>query len=90
MIQSTGIIIAQDGITQYKNQKITVYMVSPSKFSPTIGIAQVGIYTETSFNPIALVGSYNHEGVNPSFEEVQATVLAGLQTDYPSVTFQIV
>jgi len=96
MIQSTGTIPAQDGVSEYKDQTITVYMVSPSKYQPTLGVAQIGKYTEAtqnqpaSFSPIAQVGTYTHEGANPSFEEVQNAVLLGLQKDYPTVTFAIV
>jgi hypothetical protein len=43
---------------------------------------------ELAFN--GNIGAYNYVGPNPSFEEVQATVLAGLQADYPTVTFEIV
>jgi hypothetical protein len=96
MIKSTGVIPAQDGIGEYKNQVITVYMVSPSKYQPTLGVAQLGKYAEATetrpanFTPIAQVGAYSHVGANPSFEEVQATVLAGLQADYPNVIFEII
>jgi hypothetical protein len=96
MIQSTGTITAQDGITEYTNQLINVYMNSSSKFTPTIGVAQIGklnVATEfipASFSPIAQIGSYEYTLENPSFEVVQATVLAGLEVDYPEVTFSIV
>jgi hypothetical protein len=94
MIQSTGIIKDSNGVTEYANPLINVYMNSSSKFTPTIGVAQVGklvLQGETeSFNPIASVGSYNYTLENPSFEEVQNVVLAGLQADYPEVNFTII
>lgn len=96
MIQSIGTIVAQDGVTEYKDATINVYMNSSSKFTPTIGVGQVGKLipaTETqpaSFNIVAQVGTYEYTLENPSFEEVQAVVLAGLQADYPNVTFSII
>ncbi len=96
MIQSIGTIVALDGVTEYKDATINVYMNSSSKFTPTIGVAQVGklvAATETqpaSFTPVAQIGTYEYAELNPSFEEVQAVVLAGLQADYPEVTFSII
>jgi hypothetical protein len=96
MIQSIGTILAQDGVSEYKDATINVYMNSSSKFTPTIGVAQVGklvAATETqpaSFTPVAQIGTYEYAELNPSFEEVQAVVLAGLQADYPEVTFSII
>jgi hypothetical protein len=96
MIQSIGTIVAQDGVTEYKDATINVYMNSSSKFTPTIGVGQVGklvAATETqpaSFNIVAQVGTYEYTLENPSFEEVQEVVLAGLQADYPNVTFSII
>jgi hypothetical protein len=69
-------------------------MNSSSKFTPSIGVAQVGkIVTQgetESFNPVAQIGTYEYTLANPSFEEIQAVVLAGLQADYPEVTFTII
>ncbi len=96
MISFLGTIVAQDGVTEYKDATINVYMNSSSKFTPTIGVAQVGklvAATETqpaSFNIVAQIGTYEYAELNPSFEEVQAVVLAGLQADYPEVTFSII
>jgi len=96
MIQSTGTIIGQDGISKYTDLVINVYFASPSKYTPSIGVAQVGIFTEATesepanFNAIAKLGVYTYEGVDPSFTEVQNAVLAGLQADYPNVTFEII
>lgn len=96
MIQSTGIIPSTDGVSEYKNPIINVNMSDISKFSPTVGEAQVGILreaTETqnaSFTPIAQIGSYKYELPNPNFEAVQLAVLDGLKKDYPSVQFEII
>lgn len=96
MIQSIGTIVAQDGVTEYKDATINVYMNSSSKFQPTLGVAQVGklvAATETqpaSFNIVAQVGTYEYTLENPSFEEVQNVVLEGLEADYPNVTFSII
>lgn len=94
MIQSTGIIVSQDGVSEYKDALINIYMNSGSKFQPTLGVAQVGkivMQGETeSFNAVAQVGTYEYVDPNPSFEEVQAAVLAGLKLDYPEVTFTII
>jgi hypothetical protein len=94
MIQSSGIIHDSNGVTEYSNPLINVYMNSGSKFVPTIGVAQVGkIVTQgenESFNPVAQIGTYEYTGGNPSFEEVQNVVLAGLEADYPEVTFTII
>jgi hypothetical protein len=96
MIQANGVILDANGVSEYVNPLINVYMNSSSKFTPTIGVAQVGKlipateYQSASFNPIASVGSYNYTLENPSFEEVQNVVLAGLQADYPEVTFTII
>jgi hypothetical protein len=94
MIQANGIIKDSNGVTEYANPLINVYMNSSSKFTPTLGVAQVGkIVTQgenESFNPIAAVGTYEYTLENPSFEEVQEVVLAGLQADYPNVTFSII
>ena len=94
MIQANGIIKDSNGVTEYSNPLINVYMNSGSKFVPTIGVAQVGkIVTQgetESFNIVAEVGTYECEIVNPSFLEVQQEVLAGLEADYPEVTFSII
>jgi hypothetical protein len=94
MIQANGIIKDSNGVTEYSNPLINVYMNSNSKFVPTIGVAQVGKIVEQnqseSFNPIAQIGTYEYTLENPSFEEVQNVVLAGLQADYSDVTFTIV
>jgi hypothetical protein len=96
MIQANGIIHDSNGVTEYANPLINVYMNSGSKFVPTIGVAQVGKlveateYQSASFNPVAQVGTYEYTLANPSFEEIQAVVLAGLQADYPEVTFTII
>jgi hypothetical protein len=96
MIKVTGIIPAQDGVSEYKDPIINVYMNSSSKFTPTLAVAQVGKLTEAtetqpaSFSPVAAVGTYEYTEPNPSFEAVQLVVLAGLKKDYPTVTFEIV
>ena len=94
MIQANGIIKDSNGVTEYSNPLINVYMNSGSKFTPTLGVAQVGkIVTQgetESFNAIASIGTYQYTLANPSFEEIQAVVLAGLQADYPEVTFTII
>jgi hypothetical protein len=94
MIQANGIIKDSNGVTEYSNPLINVYMNSGSKFVPTIGVAQVGKIVEQnqseSFNAVAQVGTYEYTLANPSFEEVQNVVLAGLQADYPEVTFTII
>ncbi len=94
MIQSLGIIKDSNGVTEYSNPLINIYFNSSSKFQPTLGVAQVGkIVTQgenESFNPVASIGTYECTLANPSFLEVQDVVLAGLQADYPEVTFSII
>jgi hypothetical protein len=96
MIQAIGIIKDSNGVTEYANPLINVYFNSSSKFVPTIGVAQVGKlipateYQPASFNPVAQIGTYNYTLENPSFDQVQNIVLAGLQADYLDVTFTIV
>jgi hypothetical protein len=96
MIQSLGIIHDSNGVTEYANPLINIYMNSGSKFTPTLGVAQVGKLVEAtetqpaSFNIVAQVGTYQYTLANPSFEEIQNVVLAGLQADYPEVTFTII
>ena len=96
MIKTTGIIPAQDGVSEYKDPMINVNMNSSSKFTPTLAVAQVGKLTEAtetqpaSFSPVAAVGTYEYTEPNPSFEAVQLVVLEGLKKDYPTVTFEIV
>jgi hypothetical protein len=94
MIQANGIIKDSNGVTEYSNPLINIYMNSSSMFTPTLGVAQVGkIVTQgenESFNPVAQIGTYEYTGGNPSFEEIQNVVLAGLQADYPKVTFTII
>jgi hypothetical protein len=96
MIQANGIIKDSNGVTEYSNPLINVYMNSSSKFTPTIGVAQVGkLITNSeeqpaSFSPVSQVGTYEYTLGNPSFEEIQNVVLAGLQADYPEVTFTII
>jgi hypothetical protein len=94
MIQANGIIHDSNGVTEYANPLINIYMNSGSKFQPTLGVAQVGkIVTQgetESFNPVAQIGTYECTLANPSFLEVQDVVLAGLQADYPKVTFTII
>jgi hypothetical protein len=94
MIQANGIIKDSNGVTEYANPLINIYFNSSSKFTPTLGVAQVGkIVTQgenESFNPVAQIGTYECILANPSFLEVQNVVLAGLQADYPEVTFSII
>ena len=96
MIQANGIIKDSNGVTEYANPLINVYMNSSSKFTPTIGVAQVGKLVEAtetqpaSFNPVAQIGNYEYTLGNPSFEEIQNVVLAGLKKDYPEVKFSII
>ena len=94
MIQANGVILDANGVSEYSNPLINVYFNSSSKFVPTIGVAQVGKIVEQnqseSFNAIASIGTYNYTLENPSFEQVQNVVLAGLKLDYPSVEFLIV
>ena len=94
MIQSNGVILDANGVSEYINPLINVYFNSSSKFVPTIGVAQVGKITgegeAESFNIVSQIGTYEYTLKNPSFEEVQQVVLAGLQLDYPSVEFTIV
>ena len=96
MIQANGIIHDSNGVTEYANPLINVYMNSSSKFTPTLGVAQVGKltpateYQSASFDSVAQIGTYEYTGGNPSFEEIQNVVLAGLQADYPEVTFTII
>jgi hypothetical protein len=94
MIQANGIIKDINGVTEYVNPLINVYFNSSSKFVPTIGVAQIGKIVlqgeSESFNIIASIATYEYTLQNPSFEEVQNVVLAGLQADYPSVKFTIV
>ena len=94
MIQANGVILDANGVSEYVNPLINIYMNSGSKFQPTIGVAQVGKVVaqgETeSFNAVAQIGTYEYTLPNPSFEQVQAAVLAGLQADYPTVTFTLI
>ena len=94
MIQANGIIKDLNGVSEYVNPLINVYFNSSSKFVPTIGVAQVGKIVmqgdSESFNIVAQIGTYNYTLENPSFDQVQNIVLAGLQADYLDVTFTIV
>lgn len=95
MIQATGTITFNDGVTSFVNPLVNVYFTSPQKYSSAVGVAQVGKIVnegteQEAFNMVTNIGTYTHEGPNPSFDEVQTTVLAGLQKDYPEVTFKIV
>jgi hypothetical protein len=96
MIQGSGVVHDSNGVTEYANPLINVYMNSSSKFTPTLGVAQVGKlveateYQSASFNPVAQIGTYEYTLENPSFLEVQQAVLTGLETDYPEVTFSII
>lgn len=94
MIQANGIIKDSNGVSEYVNPLINVYFNSSSKFVPTIGVAQVGKIVmqgdSESFNIVAQIGTYNYTLENPSFDQVQNIVLAGLQADYLDVTFTIV
>ena len=96
MIQAKGIIQDSNGVTEYSNPLINVYFNSSSKFVPTIGVAQVGKltpateYQSASFDSVAQIGTYEYTLGNPSFEEIQNAVLAGLQADYPKVKFTII
>jgi hypothetical protein len=94
MIQGSGVVHDSNGVTEYANPLINIYMNSGSKFQPTIGVAQVGkIVTQgenESFNAVAQIGTYEYTLENPSFLEVQQAVLTGLEADYPQVTFSII
>ena len=94
MIQATGTIMDANGVSEYVNPLINIYMVSPSKYQTSQGVAQVGkVVTQneiSSFSAVSSVGTYNYQAANPSFEEVQNTVKAGLEIDYPNCTFVIV
>ena len=89
MIQAKGVILDANGVSEYINPLINVYFNSSSKFVPTIGVAQVGKITgegeAESFNIAAQIGTYEYTLQNPSFEEVQQVVLAGLKADYSDI-----
>ena len=42
------------------------------------------------FEPIVNIATYTTVNLNPSFATIQDEVLIGLQTDYPTVNFEIV
>lgn len=93
MIQGNGTLTM--GVVSYINPLINIWMLSPSKYQPTQGVAQIGFVQETtsttnSFNAVTSCGTYNYDGINPSFDDVQNAVLLGLQNDYPMVTFVII
>ena len=100
MIKTVGIITLQDGVSQLNNPDINVYLCSPNKWAGAYGIAQAGkviAATENqpeSFQAITNVGGesgyWKVETPNPTFEQVQAVVLAELKKKYPTVTFEIV
>ena len=92
MIQTQGTITI--GLANYENPLLNIYFGSATKFTPSQGIAQVGTITiseeVSTFNAVANVGTYDYVSENPSFDEVQNAVLAGLAIDYPTCTFAIV
>jgi len=94
MIQANGIIVDPNGITQYENPLINVFLNSKSKFQPTLGVAQVGKIKgeekNETFEIIASIGTYEYTLKNPSFNDVQEIVLKGLQLDFPNVEFSII
>lgn len=94
MIQATGTIMDANGVSEYVNPLINIYMVSGSKFQPAQGVAQVGkVVTQGEyeyFNGVAQIGTFNYELPNPSFEQIQETVKSGLEIAYPDCTFAIV
>lgn len=89
MIQATGTINLNNGL-QSTNPIINIYLISSDKFKPTLGIAQIGSVESDSFNAVVEIGKYEYIGDNPSFEDVQSSVLLGLSNDYPEVTFEVI
>lgn len=89
MIQATGTINLNNGL-QSTNPIINIYLISLDKFKPTLGIAQIGSVESDSFNAVIEIGRYEYIGENPSFEDVQSSVLLGLSNDYPEVTFEVI
>jgi hypothetical protein len=93
MIQGTGTLTM--GVVSYINPLINIWMLSASKYTPTQGVAQIGFVQETtsptqSFNAVTSCGTYNYNGLNPSFNDIQNAVLFGLKADYPDMIFTIV
>ena len=95
MIQATGAIPCNNGIANFTNPVINVYLNTPNKYSPTIAVAQVGKIinkgeTNESFEVVEEICTSKFEIKNPSFEQVQNLLLVDLQTKYPTVTFEVI
>ena len=95
MIQATGAIPCNNGIANFTNPVINVYLNTPNKYSPTIAVAQVGKIinrseTNESFEVVEEICTSKFEIKNPSFEAVQNLLLTDLQAKYPTVTFEVI
>jgi hypothetical protein len=95
MIQATGQIPCSNGIANFSNPVINVYLNTPNKYSPTIAVAQVGKILNRgedneSFEIVEEICTSKYEIKNPSFEAVQNLLLTDLQAKYPTVTFEVI
>ena len=100
MIQATGTITKQDGVTSYVNPLINVYFASPMKGVQNIIAAQVctseqveeeeEVVTKHTAISDGMILQTSFAQENPSFNQAQDVLLAALRTGYPNVTFEII
>lgn len=94
MIKVTGTINSKNGVAQYVNPILNIYMASPSKYSKTMAFAQVGKLENEgepneNFTPVEEIFRNEYELKNPTFDNVQALLQADLEAAYPNLTFEI-
>lgn len=94
MIKATGLIPSTNGIAEFKNPIINVYVSTVNKYSPTTAVAQVGKETlhdnQQVFEAVENICTSEYQIKNPSFEAVQALLLADLQAKFPKVIFEVI
>lgn len=96
MIKAEGNIPSNNGISIFTNPIINIFVSTDNKYSPTIAVAQVGkeLTDETenkvSFESVENICTSQYQIKNPSFEAVQALLMADLQNKYPTVTFEVI
>lgn len=95
MIQATGTIPSNNGIAEFQNPVINVYVNTANKYNPTIAVAQVGkvvtnIENQESFEAVEAICTSEYQIKNPSFEAVQNLLLADLQAKFETVTFEVI
>ena len=90
MIQVTGTITANDGLSKYENPLLNLNITHANKFAPVCISVDVFTHNNNFFKKINTIVEFKYNIQNPTFEGIQSAVLADLQTMFETITFDVV